>query len=217
MAGVATGCVVDVIPHAGMVWIRVRLAMIVTGDTREHCVIRWIRVAISASCPPPSVRPRIDWKPRVVERRAQPTRGCVARLARCREHCRNVVRIGRRLILRFVAAIAIGWSPRILTIDVATCARDIHVRAREREPRVVVIESGRLPGRRAVTDRAVEGEPGSLVVRIGRRVVIVEVTTRASRTQTVVSVYVTSCARESRMCAGQREPRLAVVEYGPCP
>lgn len=136
----------------------------------------------------------------------------MAGLARRREHRRNVIRIRRCLILRLMAAVAVGGSARVLSTNVATRARYVHVRACQREARVVVIKSRRLPGRRAVTDRAVEGEPGSLVVRNGRTVICSKVTSRASRTQVVVSVYMASRTRNPDMRTGQREASFTVIE-----
>ena len=153
----------------------------------------------------------------MIERRPCPRRRRMTRLARRREHRRNVIRVRRSLVLGLVTAVAIRRSSRILAADVTTRAGDARMRARQWEPRAVVIESGRLPGRRAVTYRAVEGEPGSLVVRIGRAVIRSEVTSRASRTQVVVSVHVTGRARDTRMRACQRESRFTVIERGARP
>ena len=153
----------------------------------------------------------------MVERGARPTRRRMTCLACCREHSRDVIRVRSRLVFGFMTAVTVRRSARVLAADMATRARHIHVRTCQRETRIAVVESGRLPGRRTVTNRAVEGEPGSLVVRIGCRVVIVEVTTRASRTQAVVPVHVACSARKSCMRTCQREPCFTVIECGAGP
>jgi hypothetical protein len=76
-----------------------------------------------------------------------------------------------------------------------------------------VVEGGGLPGRRAVAYGAVEGKPGSLVIRVGRAVIRSKVAVGATRIQAcVIAVHVASGAREICVRACEREPSLTVIE-----
>jgi hypothetical protein len=79
-------------------------------------------------------------KPGMVECRARPGGRRVASLARSRKPRRQVIRIRRALIVRLVAGVAIRGRARVFAPNVATGARNIHVRAGEREARLGVIE-----------------------------------------------------------------------------
>ena len=87
------------------------------------------------------VRPGKDGEPGVIECRARPCRGVVARLARGREAGGNVVRVGRARVQRFVARIAVRGSGGEVTVYMATGASHRGVRSGQRERCVVVVES----------------------------------------------------------------------------
>ncbi len=86
----------------------------------------------------------------VVERRTGPLRCGVARFAGLRELRRNVVRVGRGLILRQMARRTSRPEPTELTADMATRAGRRGVLARERESRCVMVECRPCPLRRRV-------------------------------------------------------------------
>lgn len=100
MTGVAIRAVVDVAANALMLLIRLALAM--TVCTRKDGVVRWVSVTGRTN----SVRPAvIRREPGVIERRALPRGSCMARVARRREACRGMVRIGRALVVLLVTAV----------------------------------------------------------------------------------------------------------------
>ena len=101
MARIAVIAVVEVIGHTCMVGVRHRLPM--TSQAVEYGIIGGIRMAIAASVGTSVVR----GEPTMVEGRPRPLSGGVTVLARCRESCRRMVRIGYRLILASMAGIAI--------------------------------------------------------------------------------------------------------------
>ena len=72
VARITTGGVVDVVGHARVVRIRVRLAVRMTVNAGEGGVIRRIDVACSAGRPHSGVRSGIDREPGVVKRRSRP-------------------------------------------------------------------------------------------------------------------------------------------------
>ncbi len=74
-----------------------------------------------------------------------------------------------------MARVAIGRRAGEHIIDMAARARDIDMGAREREGRVVVIESSPSPGRRRMSDRAILWESRRDVIGIGRSVEIRQV------------------------------------------
>jgi hypothetical protein len=89
-----------------------------------------------------------EWCAVVVEDRTSPRCRRVAGRTGCRETCRNVIGIGGSCEISLVTGVAVGGHSRIVIRNVAKCAGDCRVRARERERCVVVIERGRIPRRR---------------------------------------------------------------------
>jgi len=74
------------------------------------------------------------------------------------ELIRQVIGIGRTVIVVLVAGEAIAWRTRILTVDMAVGARHGQMSARQWEAGVVVIEGGRAPGVCRMTHEAVVRE-----------------------------------------------------------
>ncbi len=70
----------------------------------------------------------------------------MAGLAGCRETGGRMVRIGRGLVIRLVAGIAVGRNRCVVIVHVAIGASHGGVGPGEREGGVVVIERRRLPG-----------------------------------------------------------------------
>ena len=129
----------------------------------KDAVIAWIGVADGAH----SIRSAVvGVEPGVIEGRAQPTAGAMARGTGCRKTCRNVIRIRRAAIVLRMAAVAVGRQRRVVVVYVATGAGRARVRAGQRETRVVVIERRLRPGGRVVADVALLGETDRHVVRI---------------------------------------------------
>ena len=147
----------------------------------------------------------------VVEGRRLPCTLIVAGRTVRREARTGMVRIRGRVEVRQVARITVRRRTRI---PVAVALQAVHdrVRALQRERRRVVIERGVVPGTLIVAHRAVRREPGSHMVRIGRAVVVRQVTGIAVRGRSSVTVRVALQARHVRVRARQREARAVVVE-----
>ena len=106
----------------------------------------------------------------------------------------------------------------VVSAFVAIGALQLQVPAGQREATLGVIKRGRLPGRRAVADRAVCREPGRRMIRIGRSVVVLHVARRARRArQVVVPVGVAIGALQLGMRAGQWKSDRTVIEVGRLP
>lgn len=140
VALVAIGTVVDVIPHALMVL--VSLGLRVTTGTREDAVVRRVCVTGSAQAVGATVAGR---EPGMVESGSRPGRRVVAGLAGSRESRCDVIGVGRVLIDRLVARIAVRGHGCVIVVHVAVGAGHCGMRARQRERRVVVIERGGNP------------------------------------------------------------------------
>lgn len=121
MALVAVHAVVDVPTDIGMIEIRSIIVAVATGAL-EHRVVTRVRMAGRAN----AVRiPVIHVEIRMVERGSRPGGGGMARIAGCREAGRLVIRIGRPVVVRGVAAIASGRQCRVVVIHVALRAGHI--------------------------------------------------------------------------------------------
>jgi len=70
----------------------------------------------------------------------------------------NMIRIRCTLEIALVTGVAIRWCPALVIIIVAIVAVGAHMGSGQRETRLIMIESHRLPGRFVVADRAVLGE-----------------------------------------------------------
>ena len=82
----------------------------------------------------------------MIESRSCPTGRVVARLASGGETRGRVRGCGRRVVVRLVAAIAVSWRRRVITVQMAGRASHSHMSACERERSLAVIKSRRLPG-----------------------------------------------------------------------
>ena len=120
----------------------------------------------------------------VIERRPLPTasRSSMTGLAVGGEPGLLVIGIGRRLIIRQVTACTGGRGSRVLTVGMTESAVGDGMLATQRKDQAV-IERRPLPtaGRSSMTGRAVGGEPGLLVIGIGRRLIIRQVTACTGR------------------------------------
>lgn len=210
-AGMALITVVAVVNvPANALVVRIRLALGMAVRTREHQIIGRVRVAGGTDA---IGSPVIGREPGVIEHRAEPGTGVVASLARGRETSGDMVRVVRSLVIRLVAAIAGGRQRGVVVVHVALRAGDGYVETGERESRQVMVEGCLQPRRGVVTYLARVGESHRCVRRIVGAVVIRHVASRARRVrQVVVSVYVTLCAGDAHVEAGQWEPGVVVIE-----
>jgi hypothetical protein len=115
----------------------------------------------------------------VIEGGGRPGRGVVANLALMRESRRLVIRIVRLVVIPEMAGDAGCVSNLEIAAHVATGAGKLHVRTGQRKSRLVVVEAGRRPGRRAVADRAILRKTCRDVIRIGSFLIVGEVARRA--------------------------------------
>ena len=209
MALITISVVVDVIAHAVVLAICLRRG--VAGRALKYRVIARIRVASRANALRVSVGHR---EPCMVECCAAPCRRRVARLAGGRESGRDVIRIGRGLVNRLVAAVAIRRQARVVVIYVATAAGNRRVRAGQSEACAAVIEGPRAPGDRVVAEIAARRVSELNVIYRNSGVVVVGlVAGDASRAaQIVVVVDVARRTQDGCVRASQGESRRRMVE-----
>ena len=138
MALIAMRTVIDISIDALMIAVGLSfVGVFMATQAREDQIVRGIRVA-SIAATGPTVRLR---EVRVVEHCSQPVRRAMAGLAGRREARRSVIRIGRGVVIRLVAAYASRVGDAVVAIDVALGAGDgCRVKARQRPPRGRVIE-----------------------------------------------------------------------------
>ena len=96
----------------------------------------------------------------------------MAVLARLREACLHVIRVGRCLVILQMAGDACGIGQVVVSVDVALRARGGHVHSAQRETGLAVIECRVRPRRGVVASGAGRGNSGLHVVRVGRALVI---------------------------------------------
>lgn len=89
-----------------------------------------------------------EWECRqvVIKRRLQPRCRVVAHLASVGETNGGVRGIVGAVVVRHMASRASRVGQVVISVYVTLGARHIHVEARQREPRIVVIEGRRQPG-----------------------------------------------------------------------
>ena len=140
----------------------------------------------------------------------------MARVASLGEVCRDVIRVGRALVILQVAGDACRAVQGVVVIDVAVGAlpRRHHVQSGERESRSGVIKLAVHPQHRIVALLARCGET-RMRHRRGRVVVVGLVATdarRAGDAVVVVHVAVSALPRRYHVRSRQRESRLRVVK-----
>ena len=118
----------------------------------------------------------------VIERRIQPRTRAMALIAALREVQRDVVRIGRSLIILQVAADARATSQVVVIVDVAVGALPgrYGVHSREREVRQVVVERCVRPRSRVMAILAGLRNARRDVVRIRRSLIVLQMAANAS-------------------------------------
>ena len=213
MALVAAVAVVHIPTHVRVTEIR-RVSATVAIRTLKHFVVVRIRMTSGAD----TIRiPVVDREVGVIESRSRPG-GCgVAGCARRRETSRLVIRIGRAVVIRLMAAHTRDRQCRVVVVHVAIGAGHSRVRPRQRERGRVVVEGRSTPVCRAVTGIARVGEAHLRVVGIRRRGVVLLMARHAGRVRTrqvVVAVHMACAARRAGVCSRQSEARARMVE---CP
>ena len=145
----------------------------------------------------------------VIEGSAGPSRGVVTILARGREELRLRLVAGIRgvVVVGLVAANAGGWQRRVIVVDVAVGAhpRWRQVRTRQRESRVVVVESGVRPDRRVMAKFARSREASRSMGRIGCAGIILlmaRVAQRGVQRIVVIDVAIGALPWRYNVCAG---------------
>ena len=166
MARITTRRVVDVVGHAAVVRIRIRLAVRMTVNAGEGGVVRRINVTRRAGSPYSGVRSGINREPGVIKRRSRPRRGVVAQRAGGGEGRRRVIGISSALVIRLVAGVAVRRCSCIPPVNVATGAGHGRMCPGKRPTSRAVIETGRNPRRRGVAHLALLREASRCVVRI---------------------------------------------------
>lgn len=144
----------------------------------------------------------------VVELSSGPLRRRMAKGTVLRETRVHVIRIRGLLVVSQVTGSTCGGSAGVLSVDVALSTRNAHVGSGKRELGEAMVHRRRYPAHRGMAAVTGLGQPGSLVVRVRRAVVIVYVTGGASRTQS--GVHPARMARGAglrHVQAGQRELR----------
>lgn len=137
----------------------------------------------------------------VIEGRIRPCRRAVASIAGLREIRGYVVRIGRAVVVRQVARHTSRARQIVVVIHVTirASARRNRMRSRQREAGVVVIKGRIRPRRSVVALIAGLREIRRDVIRIGRAVIVRQVTRHAScAVQAVIIVGVAIAANSGR-------------------
>jgi hypothetical protein len=148
------------------------------------------------------------WSRAVIECCSGPGRRIVASCAKLRESRRSVIRIGRAVVIREMARGAGCWKTCINIILMTRCTARTNVGARERKWRIAVIEGRSHKTGCRVAKRTVLREAGLYVIRIGRAVVIREMTRGAGFWKACINIVLMTCsARCASMRAGQWERR----------
>lgn len=177
---IAIHTVVYISAHAPVFRIGLGLGMTICAG--EDGVVARIRVAGAAHSVGAAV---IQREIGVIELSIRPLDRIMAGRAGGRELGRDVIRIGRVLVVRLMTAVAIRGQARVVVVDVAVdaCSRRYYVRAGQREASLAVVEGGVGPLDRVVTDLAGLRESSGHVVRI---LGVVEIRQVASDTSRVV-------------------------------
>ena len=147
MAAVAGQAVVLVAGNSLMMAVGIGPVMLMAINAFEYREVAEIDVAVGAGAPTSKVSPRIDGEILGIVNPGgwDPGRCCVAGLALKRESNLAVIGVGSPLVIRLVAAIAVGGSI-IITRCMTSCAWGRQMGACQRKLRVAVIERGGSPG-----------------------------------------------------------------------
>lgn len=128
-------------------------------------------------------------EPSVIERGPKPARRCMACCARRREADGGVVWIRGGVVVCFVTAVAVGRQRGVVVVHVAVGAGNRGVESRKGKCCRVVIKLAVGPQCRVVAQLTSRRETHLKVINRSRcRVVVLQVTRRASRTSQVVVV-----------------------------
>ena len=213
MALVAIHAVVDISADISMVGVGVSFGVAVRA--LKNAVVTCVGMAGGAY---PVGIAVVYVEPGVIENSAQPTGRGMAGGAGRGETSGDVVRVIGSLVFGFVTAVAVGRKGCVVVVHVTVCASHARVRTSQRERCVVVIERGRGPGGRVVTDVALLREPDRNVIRIGRTLEVFEVTPNASGAgQVVVAVRMALGALQIGVRSGEREAGRRMIERGGSP
>ena len=199
MALVAIHTVVHIAPHALVPGIRLGLRVAVrTGKDR---VVVQIRVAGAAHTVGVAM---VQREPCVIELAIRPLDSVVAGCTGGREMGGDVVRIVRILVVRLVAAIAVGGQSCVIVVDVAVGAgaRRYSVGACEREAGLVVVKVGVGPFDRVMADLAGLRKASLHVIRVIGVIEIGQVTSDAGgvvQPVIVVDMAVRALSRRRRV------------------
>lgn len=181
----------------------------------EHGEIRRVGVAGVTHAIRPAMIRREIW---MIEDCSLPRGSVVARLAGRREAGRDVVRIGRVLVILLVAAIAVRRQICVVVVNVALIAGQSGVRASQGEGSIVVVESRWDPSRGVVAHIAGRGIARLHVIWIIRFVEIIQMASDTLRVvQLVISIHVTLRALQGGMRTSERETGAGMVERGSQP
>ena len=129
-----------------------------------------------------------------------------------------MIRIRGGVVIRLVAAVAVGWQRGVIVVYMATSAGHAGVKTSERKFRRVVIELAVGPDNRVVAKIASRGKPDlNMVNRRGRRVVGIQMaghtcSVGARQTVIVVDVAVGADARGCCVRVRQRKSSRGVIE-----
>ena len=180
VALVAIHTVVHIAPHALVPGVGLRLG--VTVSTGEDRVV--VRIRVAGAAPTVGVA-MVQREPRVIELAIHPLDSVVAGCTGAREMGGDMVRIVRILVVRLVAAIAVGGQVFVIVVDVAVGAgaRRYGMRACEREAGLAVVKVGVGPFDRVMADLAGLRKASLHVIRV---IGVVEVGQVASDTGGVV-------------------------------
>lgn len=154
----------------------------------------------------------------MVEDGARPTACVVTRGARGRECRGHVVRVRHTGVISLMAGVTIRGRACVFAADVTVRTLHGHVRSRQREGSLAMVEVRGRPSGGAVADFTGLRESGGNVIGIRSAVEVREMTRVAESTQTCVfAAGVASRAGLANVSSCQREERLGVIENCPRP
>ena len=135
------------------------------------------------------------------------------------ELVRQMIGVGRGIIIRLMAREAVRWSACVLTIDMTRGAGNGLMGAGQREIGVVMVEGGWAPCRRRVAHGTIVGELVGQMIGISRSIIIRLMAREAVRWRSCILIIDMALAAVGfDMSAGQGEVGLIMVEgrWRPC-